>query len=176
MEVAEPDVMSHLLEETKAAEDKRGDFYWLSGDSRLITVAGSDTTSTTLTHVFYHLAKDPAELAELRVELKSLVKSEKDFGVKDVRDAEHLNGVINETLRLHPPVPTGVYRLTPPEGIMVGDTYIPGKVTVITPNYTLGRCQSLTISLLQILHPALPVTHHPPLTLARNRLANLTCT
>lgn len=49
--------MSHLLEETKAAENKRGDFYWLSGDSRLMIVAGSDTRSTTLTHVFYDLAK-----------------------------------------------------------------------------------------------------------------------
>jgi cytochrome P450 len=167
MEVSEPDVLSHLLEETKNAEDKRGDFYWLSGDSRLIIVAGSDTTSTTLTHVFYHLANDPTQMAKLRAELKSLVKSEKEFDVKDVRDAEHLNGVINETLRLHPPVPTGVYRLTPPEGIMVGDTYIPGEVTVITPNYTLGRCQSLTIPL------ALIVTHHRPLT--KDRFAKLTC-
>jgi cytochrome P450 len=142
MEVPEPDIMSHLLEETKAAEDKRGDFYWLSGDSRLIIVAGSDTTSTTLTYAFYHLAKDPTQMAKLRTELKSLVNSEKDFEVKDVRDANHLNAIINETLRLHPPVPTGVYRLTPPEGITVGETYIPGDVTVITPNYTLGRCQS----------------------------------
>jgi cytochrome P450 len=95
-----------------------------------------------LTYVFYHLARDPTQLEKLRAELKPLVKSEKDLDFKDVRDAEHLNGVINEALRLHPPVPMGVYRLTPPEGIMVGDTYIPGDVTVITPNYTLGRCLS----------------------------------
>ncbi len=144
MEVLELDVMSHLLEETEVAEDKRGDFYWLSGDSRLIIVAGSDTTSTTLTHVFYHLAKDPTQMAKLRTELKSMVKSEKDFDIKNVRDAEHLNAIINETLRLHPPVPSGLYRLTPPEGIVIGDTYIPGDVTVITPGYTLGRCQSPT--------------------------------
>lgn len=172
MEIAEPDVMSHLLEETKIAEDKRGDFYWLSGDSRLIIVAGSDTTSTTLAYVLYHLAKDPTQMAKLRAELKSLVKSEKDFDVKDVRDADHLNGVINETLRLHPPVPTGVYRLTPPEGIMVGDTYIPGDVTVITPNYTLGRCQFFP--LIPTLPLALPVTHHRPITLAKDRHAKLT--
>jgi cytochrome P450 len=142
MEVLEPDIMSHLLKESEAAEDKRGNFYWLSGDSRLIIVAGSDTISTTLTHAFYHLAKDPTQVAKLRAELKSLVKSEKDFDVKDVRDAKHLNAIINETLRLNPPVPSGLYRLTPPEGIMVGETYIPGDVTVITPNYTLGKCQS----------------------------------
>jgi cytochrome P450 len=158
MEISEPDVMSHLLEETKIAEDKRGDFYWLSGDSRLIIVAGSDTTSTTITYVLYHLAKDPTQITKLRAELKSLVKSEKDLDVKDVRDAEHLNGVINETLRLHPAVPSGLYRLTPPEGLMVGDTYIPGEVTVIAPNYTLGRRQSLSLPLNLPL--VLPVTHH----------------
>jgi hypothetical protein len=95
-------------------------------------------------------------MAKLRAELKSLVKSEKDFDVKDVRDAVHLDGVINETFRLHPPVPTGVYRLGPPEGIMVADTYIPGEVTVMSPNYTLGRCQSLILPLI------LPSTHRGP--------------
>jgi hypothetical protein len=47
MEVAEPDIMSWLLEASKVAEDQREDKNWLSGDSRLIIVAGRYLNLTT---------------------------------------------------------------------------------------------------------------------------------
>jgi hypothetical protein len=43
MEMEEPDVMCHLLEASQAATtptEKSADNLWLSGDSRLIIVAG----------------------------------------------------------------------------------------------------------------------------------------
>lgn len=52
---------------------------------------------------------------------------------------EHLNAIINETLRLHPPVPSLLQRKTPPEGITVEGTYIPGNTVVACPQYVLGR-------------------------------------
>lgn len=55
---------------------------------------------------------------------------------------EHLNAVINESLRLYPPVPTTVYRQTPSEGIMIDDVYIPGSMSVISPQYAIGRSKS----------------------------------
>ena len=55
----------------------------------------------------------------------------------------HLNGVINEALRLHPPLPSALQRLTPPEGLQIGDTYIPGNVTVWCPQYAIGRSMFL---------------------------------
>lgn len=50
-----------------------------------------------------------------------------------------LTALINETLRLHPPVPSGGLRDTPPEGVMTGQTWIPGNTTVVIPQYSLGR-------------------------------------
>ena len=51
-----------------------------------------------------------------------------------------LDGVIHETLRLHPAVPSGPARETPPEGITLPNgTYIPGNVLVWTPIYSLHR-------------------------------------
>jgi cytochrome P450 len=98
-----------------------------------------------VTNVFYYLAKYPSQYAKLRAELSALVKPTADFNVNDVRDAPHLNGCINEALRIRPPVPSAIYRLTPPEGIMVGDQFIPGGVTVSSPMWTLGRCASTPI-------------------------------
>jgi hypothetical protein len=45
MEIAEPDIMSWLLEASKAAKNEREDKNWLSGDSRLIIVAGRFVTT-----------------------------------------------------------------------------------------------------------------------------------
>lgn len=47
--------------------------------------------------------------------------------------------LIFETFRLQPGVPTGGLRITPPEGLLVGDICIPGNTTVVTPHYTLHR-------------------------------------
>lgn len=135
MEVKVPDITSWLFDDPKI---DRG---WLSGDTRLIVVAGSDTTAAAMTYVFYHLASDPTEVEKLRGELKTLMKPEAPFSVRDVQHAAHLNAVINETLRMHPPVPSGASRITPPEGITIDDVYVPGSTNVTVPQYALGRCK-----------------------------------
>lgn len=61
-------------------------------------VAGSDTIAATLSHIFYYLALDSTLGTKLRNELRTTAR----------RDAMFLAALINETLRLHPPVPSGV--------------------------------------------------------------------
>lgn len=130
------DIMSSLLAAYKGVEWPEKD-PMLQADARLIIVAGSDTTAATFTYLFYHLAQDSSQVKQLRDELRLLTRG--DWSDKGIRQAPHLNGAINEALRLHPPVPSGVSRLTPPEGMWVGDTYIPGGVTFIMPQYVMGR-------------------------------------
>lgn len=130
-----PDITSWLF------EDNETDSEWLHGDSRLIVVAGSDTTAATLAFAFYYLASDPKLAEELRAELKPLIHMKGSFELRDVRHASLLNGIIYETLRMHPPVPSGTPRITPPEGITVDGVYVPGQTTVIVPHYALGRCE-----------------------------------
>lgn len=146
MKVPEPDIMSYLLDGEPFFADPRQEKLLLTGDSRLIIVAGSDTTATTLAFAFHHLAKDPSQQQKIRDELKQLT----DINDQDaLRNLPYLDGVINETLRLHPAVPGGVYRTTPPEGIMVGETYIPGNVIVLTPQYTIQRCKEAAVDVFR---------------------------
>jgi len=56
-----------------------------------------------------------------------------------IANLDHLNAVINETLRLHPPVPSMLQRKTPPEGINIDGEFIPGNTIVSCPQYVLGR-------------------------------------
>jgi tryprostatin B 6-hydroxylase len=117
------------------------DYNWLRGDTRLVIVGGSDTTAATLTYIYYHLAKDPSLVDKLRAELMPLLDGKRTLDPKDVASAKYLNGVIHEALRLHPPIPSGYPRLTPPEGVEIGGHYIPGNTTVTVPLWTIGRCK-----------------------------------
>jgi tryprostatin B 6-hydroxylase len=65
------------------------------------------------------------------------------FASEELASLTHLNGVINEALRLYPVVPTATYRKAPPEGISIGETFIPGGTDVWTPQYAIGRSEEI---------------------------------
>lgn len=135
-----PDIVTPLLAPLDGKKPTGLDLTFLQGDTRLLIVAGSDTASATLVYMFYHLAQNPSIASKARDELKALFNEDGSFNHREAMHNEYVNGIINETLRLHPPVPSGLQRLTPPEGLKVGETFIPGDTTVWCPQYTLGRC------------------------------------
>ncbi|KAG1776001.1 cytochrome P450 [Suillus placidus] len=69
-----------------------------------IMIAGRDTTAATMTFVIYMLAQHPDVLRRLREEILSKVGSSRRPTYDDMRDMKYLRAVINETLRLYPPV------------------------------------------------------------------------
>lgn len=106
----------------------------LHEDSRVVIVAGSETTATTLASVLYYLAKYPPVLAKLQRQLDEVMPGgPMDWAYDKVKDVTYLDDIINETLRLRPAVMTGGYRVTPNEGIQVDEVYIPGDVNVFVP-------------------------------------------
>lgn len=58
----------------------------------------------------------------------------------------HLTGTINEAMRLLPAVLTFSSRITPPQGLMIDDTFIPGNTSICAPRYTIGRREKPLIS------------------------------
>lgn len=134
-----PDIFSHILDAyeggPKTIQDRRN----LESDVHLIVVAGSDTTATALSCIFWHLAQEPKQVEALREELDKCFTDNALADSATLAKLKHLDAVINESLRLHPPVPSGVQRLTPPEGITVGQRFIPGNTIVQVPMYTLFR-------------------------------------
>lgn len=106
----------------------------LHEDSRVVIVAGSETTATTLASVLYYLVKNPATLAKLQRLLDDAMPAGvEDWSYEKVKSVAYLDDVIQETLRLRPAVMTGGYRVTPTEGITVDEVYIPGDVNVFVP-------------------------------------------
>lgn len=60
-----------------------------------------------------------------------------DFAI--LQKLPHLNGVINETLRLYPGLPTGGLRETPPGGAIICGRAVPGNTVICAPRYTISR-------------------------------------
>ena len=91
-----------------------------------------------LTSALYELAKTPEKIRELRNELDYLVEAGESLSNQKLQSLALLNGAISETLRLHPPAGI-LQRKTPPEGLLIGETYIPGDTTVFCPQWVAGR-------------------------------------
>jgi len=139
--------MEHLLANTKP--DARGNSL-LFAESRVIIGAGrlviipkdvyfhlqsfSDTTATALSEIFILLAHYPAYVSKIREEMDP-VFTESRFSCQTSYPV--LESVINEVLRLYPPVLFGSQRVTPPQGLQIGDVYIPGDMIVYMPTWQL---------------------------------------
>lgn len=103
-------------------------------------VAGSDTTSVTLTYLIYAVCQDHRVRDRLVAELATVPSPVSD---KDLRDLHYLNQVISETLRLHTAVPFGLPRVVPVGGVTLRDTFIPGGTIVSTQSYSLHRDEGI---------------------------------
>lgn len=136
---ANQDIAGYLVDALEKSENKKEALSYIQGDSRLIIVAGSDTTAATLSHLFYHLAKHPDVMDKLRKEVKPLMEADGNVNHVKIQDAQYLNGCINEALRLNPPVPCGVFRKTPEEGVCIGETFIEGNTVIQMPGYVMAR-------------------------------------
>ena len=140
-----PDIAGYLVEAYEKSENKKDAMMYIQGDSRLIIVAGSDTTAATLTHLFYHLAKNPEAVDKLRKEVEPLMEANGEVSHVKIQDAPYLNGCINEALRLNPPVPCGVFRKTPKEGAYIGEQFIPGNTVIQMPGYVMARGKDFSL-------------------------------
>ncbi|KAF7323743.1 hypothetical protein MKEN_00595300 [Mycena kentingensis (nom. inval.)] len=73
-----------------------------------ILLAGRDTTMSVLTSVVYFLSVYPEVFKRLRTEILERVGTERRPTYDDIREMKYLRAVINETMRLYPPVPSNI--------------------------------------------------------------------
>lgn len=148
-EFVDADVFAYLLGE-QGKQRRKLDRQELQQDCMLMVVAGSDTTSNAMTFCLYELAKRPDIVARLREELDSLLqnggelRSDQFDTLRDL--APFLNACINETLRLWPPVPSGLQRtlmtpltLSPDVTGYSEPLLLPAGTVVSTHTWTMHR-------------------------------------
>lgn len=88
-----------------------------------------DTTSMTLTYLFWELARHSSWQTRLRDELAQNKGSDEVLPFQHVDELPLLSAVINESLRLHPAAPASLPRETPEGGRILNGIFIPEKVS-----------------------------------------------
>ncbi|CAH0058466.1 unnamed protein product [Clonostachys solani] len=91
------------------------------------------------------LPRTPFVLEALRDEVAANVVFDKG-GVatyESVKNLRYLRACLDESLRLLPPVSTGLHRLTPPNGLTIDGHWIPEKTIAVVPIYTAHRNSDL---------------------------------
>ncbi|SCN79469.1 related to pisatin demethylase cytochrome P450 [Fusarium fujikuroi] len=139
-----PDVFSWILSDYDALNKPTAqDTINLHGDAQLIAVAGSDTTAASLTCLFFELAINPQTCLTLQRELDQYYAENDKPDHSSLSKLRYLQACINESMRLYPAIPSGLQRMTPPEGLDIGNTHLPGDTIVTIPTYTFNRDERL---------------------------------
>jgi cytochrome P450 len=131
----EADIASTFIKAFEAGGKTLASSQLLSGDTATLVVAGSDTTAPSLIILLYFLARYPEHANIVRTELEGIDVSD----ARALASLPHLNGIINESMRLLPAILTFSSRVTPPEGLVVEGQYIPGYTKICAPRYSIGR-------------------------------------
>ncbi|TKA82885.1 hypothetical protein B0A55_01177 [Friedmanniomyces simplex] len=123
-----PDLWSKILEKSHGPEALTVDEH--HSIAALFMVAGTETTATALSGTTYHLLQNPATLAKLTAEIRAAFTSLDDFHLDDLARQKYLMAVLQEGLRMYPPVPVLLPRRVPDGGMAVDGQWIPGGTTI----------------------------------------------
>lgn len=110
----------------------------IATEARNLIVAGTDTTSVTLTYLLWAVLRNPAVKAKLLAEIDENVHGD-TFGTADAEELPYLQAVMQETLRLYGAAPGGLPRSTPRGGRVLDGFFMPEGTVVATHAYSLHR-------------------------------------
>jgi cytochrome P450 len=110
----------------------------LWGESNLLIIAGSDTTSTALAGAFFYLVHNPDKLEKLTEEIRDTFEELEDIHSNPtLNGCTYLRAVIDEAMRLSPPVGGILPREVLVGGLDVDGLHIPEGIIVGTPHYAI---------------------------------------
>lgn len=120
------DFMSYILrfnDEKGMTADEIGE------NANILILAGSETTATLLSGVSFWLLRNPSIYQTLVQEIRSTFSNEEEITSISVNNLKYMLAVLNEGLRIYPPSPGGLGRISPSGGSVIDGYWIPEKVS-----------------------------------------------
>jgi hypothetical protein len=135
---ARPDFMSRVLENNR--EDGTGITRdEIDATMAMVVIGGSETTSTLLAGCVYLLLRNPEKMSKLREEILSEFNRADDITIASTSRLPYLFAVLEESLRIYPPVPVALSRIVPPEGASICGYWVHGGVSSLEKDLNLRR-------------------------------------
>lgn len=104
---------------------------------RVLVVAGSETTGTALSGILGNLLQSPDAMEKISKEIRQSFQNPSEICASRVSSLPYLNAVIEEGLRLCPPVALGMPRVVPAGGAEVSGQWLPGGVSPSTDSFNI---------------------------------------
>nr|QSG30342.1 CYP65EW3 [Hormonema carpetanum] len=136
-EPGRPDLWTEVLK--RSGTDKVGSgmsLHEMHANSNIFMIAGTETTATLLSGVTYFLIRDEDRMAKLMKELREAFQKPDDITVETMAKLPYLNACLEEAMRMYPPVPTGLPRVTPPGGAPICGEHVPGGTIVSVDQFS----------------------------------------
>lgn len=136
-----PDLISHISDyNAKSPPDEKLSDAEIEQNVLAIIVGGSETLTTTFSGAFHYLLADPEKLGEATHEVRSSFASSADITASAAAKLPYLNAVIDETLRMCPPIPDMLRRYVPRNtSVTIAGNVIPPGTTVSVSCYSMFR-------------------------------------
>ncbi|KAI1403738.1 putative cytochrome P450 [Hypoxylon fuscum] len=136
MEKERDDLFEGLV---KRREEWNLSFEKLSSNAFILVLAGSETTATTLSGATYLLLTNPDILAKLNQEVRSAFSSVDEININSVNKLTYMLAILNESLRLYPPVTSGLVRVVPAGGEQIAGHFVPGGTLVEVQHWSMNH-------------------------------------
>jgi len=127
------DLLSILLRARKRGEQSDRQ---LRDELMTMLLAGHDTTALTLTYTWFLLSEHPEVETRLHEEVDEIVGDDRP-SIEHVREFEYLDWVINEAMRLYPPV-YAIFR-TPTAPVELGGYEVPPSANIMLSQWAVHR-------------------------------------
>lgn len=137
------DILSRLLVTKDPESDKPLTDSELRDEIRTFFLAGHETTATSLTWIHYLLAKHTDVRTKMISEIHSVVGTDRDPIYEDLQKLVYMEQIINESLRLYPPI--YIFSRSPQKEDIIDGYIIPIGSTLIVSQYVTQRDPSLWV-------------------------------
>jgi len=127
----ESDAMIARLFEARTEDGKTLSDRAVRNEAIVIFMAGHETTANTLAWTWLNLSQSPRVLKKLYAELAEVL-GDRPPVFEDVQKLRYTRYVIEETLRLYPPVPL-LSRRAIRDGMLEGEAYRKGDILMVSP-------------------------------------------
>ena len=131
------DLWTKILEKSKGSDGLSREEHY--SNASLFMIAGTETTATALSGATYYLLRNPDYLQKLTQEIRDAHDSFEEISLDSLQRLKYLHAVLQEGLRMYPPVPSLLPRVAPVGGLVVCGEWVPDGTSLGVHQLSTGR-------------------------------------
>jgi cytochrome P450 len=114
----------------------------LTANASNLILAGSETTATLLSGCVWQLLQNPDVLEKITSEVREAFQSSDEIDLQSAGNLKYALAVLEETMRIYPPVPSQAPRTVPAGGDTIDGDFIPEGTIIHLPQYVAHHLES----------------------------------